>query len=327
MGQAARKMPLGAQALAVFGLEEGIASSFRQAARERAPGLAAAYGRLWRRVSGRVGRAPWPAPWPQDSAFALSWRRAGSLALQALRRLDMPLARRAGSVWLRGRVRPDLTLAAGQWSIQCRPQGASVRIGFDGSLMAAAALAQALWLAGHVTLGWLGPSAPLPSRAAGELGGAMARLTFAQVLGETHIEGAQRLMVEADLINLVRMPTLDLALDLVGKGQEALLAWNEAASLFAPALAWTEAKSPLDCERQGAPLALAIGHASALCGLQGARGGEALQEMFTEWGSKGPRISLQHFAALRGFPLDSVAGWRGAYDLAEESMARMERAR
>ncbi len=327
MGQTARKSPVGAPEWAVFGLEDAAAHSFRQAARERAPGLAAAYVRVWRRVSGRVGRAPWPAPWPGAFGATISWRRAGGLALAGLHRLDGALARRAGSAWLRGRARPLATLAPGQWNFQCRARGVSARIGFDGSLTSAAALAHAMWLIGHGTKGWLGPSAPPPVRAATEVGGAMARLAFADVLGETSTQNAQYLRAEMDLTYLVRMPALDVAQDLVDAGRDPLSAWKEAAGLFAPALAWAEANSLLEGAGVDAPLVQAIGHASALYALNGTASPAAARGLFTAWGALGSGISLPHFSGLCGLALDSVASWRGVYDVAEEGFARMERAR
>lgn len=326
MGQSARKTRVEGDEWAVFGLEDSAIASFRSVARERAPGLAAAYGRRWRRVSGRVGRAPWPAPWPQEFGRLISWSHAGALALRALNRVDRPLGRRAAAVWHRGRVRPMTQLAPGVWRIQHRPMGASVRIGFDGSPASAAGLAQALWLAGQTTLGWFGPSMPAPPRAAAEAGGALAALAFAEALGLRDEPSAQRLSADAALAALVRLPAMDAALSLVGAGRDALSAWNEAAALFAPALAWGQSTASVCPEELEVPLVQAIGYASAAITWRGLTEGDIAPAMISAWSATGPEASLAHFAAFSDLALESASSWRGVYDRAEEKLDKMERA-
>lgn len=336
MGQPARKTAAIPPQWAIFGLNEAVIESFRQAARERAPGLAAAYGRRWRRVSGRVGRAPWPAPWPEDNQARISWKRAGSLALAALARLDRPLARRAAALWHRGRARPMAGLAPGIWRVQHRPLGASVRMGFDASLASALALAPALWLAGQITSGWFGPSNPPPARAAIEAGGGMARLAALDQLAISQPLSAQHLLADTALTYLVRLPALDAAQRLCQGGRERALAWQEAASAYAPALAWAEAlPASWPCPADP-PIVQAIGYACATHAHAGQAQkreaqkrevqGQSSLEGYASWSALGPAATLSNFALVSGLALESASSWRGVYDLAEQALAQMERA-
>lgn len=326
MGQPARKTTAIPSEWAIFGLNEAVIESFRQAARERAPGLAAAYGRRWRRVSGRVGRAPWPAPWPQGSQSLIGWKRAGPLALAALSRLDRPLARRAAALWYRGRARPMAGLAPGIWSVQHRPLGASLRLGFDASLASASALAPALWLAGQITSGWFGPSNPPPIRAAIEAGGGVARLAALDHMAISLPLAAQYVQADTALTYLVRLPALDAALCLCQAGRDTAHAWKEAASAYAPALAWAEALPAPWPGPADPPIMPAIGFAAATHARAGLAEGKIPQQGFAPWSALGPAATLSNFALVSGLALESASSWRGVYDMAEQALAQMERA-
>ena len=326
MGQPVRKSAAIPPEWEIFGLSEAAVESFRQAARERAPGLAAAYGRRWRRVSGRVGRAPWPAPWPQDSQAMIGWKRAGALALAALSCLDRPLARRAAALWYRGRARPMAGLAPGIWRIQHRPMGARVHMGFDASLASALALAPALWLAGQSSSGWFGPSNPPPMRAAIEAGAGLARLAALDQIALAWPLDAEYLLVDTALTYLVRLPALDAAQRLCQAGWDKAPAWQEAASAYAPALAWAEMLPQMWPEPGDPPIVQAIGFASAAHARACQAKGQIPRQGFAPWSARGPSATLSNFALVAGLALESASSWRGVYDMAEQTLAQMERA-
>lgn len=302
------------------GLDPQIAAAFRAVSRERAPGLAAAYGRLWRKVTGRIGKAPWGAPWPESWARPLGWRQAATLAFRGLGDLDPRLAGRARALWLRRRVR-RLTgapqLCAGRTSL--RPLGPLAQVQFDGSAAAGVTLAHELGHAAMMARGWFGGGAPTSCRAGAEAGAFLAEHAFRTVLAAADSRAGAGRWAEDHLALLVRHPARDALEAATAAGIAPEQAWPELAAAYAPALAWAPL-TPAAGSQPGLTLTYAVAYAVGLVvSRSDARGS------LGAWIDLGPDATLEALALLADLPLRDVRGYHRAFDLAEADLAQAAR--
>jgi len=325
MGQAERAFAPTRSSTAAYGLDGAAAAAFAAVARERAPGLAAAYGRLWRKATGRIGKAPWGAPWPERWARPLGWGHAARLAFGGLGALDPRLAGRARALWWRRRVRRaagppprcEATDTPG-WA-QAEAGGPLVRVRFDGSAQAAVTLAHELGHGAFMMRGWFGPSVAPPSRIAAETGAFLAEHAFRTAwAAEDPTAGAGR-WAEDHLALLVRHPVRAAWEEAGAAGADPAEAWPALANAYAPALAWAPTPPAL-----GSPAALTLIYAAAYAlALAASRAGAAL----SAWVDLGPCATLEALALLADLPLEEKRSYYRAYDLAEADLnhaARLE---
>lgn len=324
MGQAARERAGAFIDWQGFGVAPAAVEAFRAVARERAAGLAAAYARLWRKVTGRVGKPPWAAPWPMAWTAPLPWGAAGGLAIAGLGRLDPRLGRRARALWLRRRVRrlpgPSALCAS---LTQASAAGPLAQVAYDGSLEAAVTLAHELGHAALTTDGWFGPSLPWPPRAAAEAGAFLAEHAFRAGLARRDARRAIARSAEDALSLLVRHPARDALEQAAAAGEEPKAAWAAAAQAYAPAHAWAEAPAPLTpraLQTPGATLVYAQAHAVALLVFARLEADRAARRGFAEWVDLGPCATLEALAALADLQLAGRAPYHRAYDLAEAAL-------
>lgn len=325
MAQAERAPVLGPADGGRWGLDPKAAAAFRAVARERGPGLAAAYGRLWRKATGRIGKAPWGAPWPETWTKSFTWREAGRQARLSLGDLDARLAGRAQALWLRRRVRRQEGAPAGCAGLtRLQPLGPLAVVAFDGSPSSAVNLAHELGHAAFLARGWFSAGDPPQCRAGAEAGAFLAEHAFrTRLCAHNPRAGASR-WAEDHLALLVRHAARDALETALVQGAPLGEAWPALAGVYAPALAWAPIPPVVSGDSLAAP-GLPVLYAVAYAVTLAAWRNEAARARLPTWVDLGPHATLEALALLADLPLHSGRSYQLAFDLAEADLAAFAR--